>query len=139
MINSVSSSNNISFSGLKGLSKPENKKNLEMLQKLYGDDFFDTAEDVFSAIHAKSGHNEVYLSTEITDGLMFDTMNFSLCDNKGKKIVSSKYKLGTTPAKYGNKDGMKNALLSLKVSFDEVASSFAKNAGKLDKLINKYS
>lgn len=131
--------NNVSFSALRGLSTPENKKNLEMMSKIYGDEFFTTAEGVFSAINAKSGAQEVVLKTEIKEGLMSDTMNFSLCDNKGKQIVSSKYKIGSTPAKYGNVQGMKNALLSLKVSFDEVASSFAKNAGKLEKLINKYS
>ena len=130
--------NKVSFCGLKGLSTPENKKNLEILSKLYGDDFFTTAEDVFKAIDTKSGKNEVFLKTEIKDGFLSDSMSFLLVDNKGKELAASEYRLGANPQKYGNKKGMQNALHALKVSFDEVLFSDTKTTGKLEKLINKY-
>ena len=130
--------NKISFAGLKGLSSPENKKNLKLLNQVYGKTFLDSAQTVFNRIDELSADKDVFLHTSLKEGFAKDYMEFSITNPEQKVIANSIFKMGSTPEKYGNTKGLLKSLEILKQSFER---NFVidDESSELSELINRYS
>ena len=128
----------ISFTGLKGLSTPENKKNLQLLNKIYGKTFIDSAQTAFAKIDKISGDKDVFLHTNKSEGFANDFMEFTVTDSNQKSIASSRYKMGPKPEKYANTKGLLETLVALQTAFERNFYADAETSD-VDELISRYS
>lgn len=130
--------NKISFAGLKGLGSPENKKNLKLLNQIYGKTFLDSAQTVFASIDNISQDKDVFFNTAIKEGFAKDCMHFSITDSNQKEIASSSFKMGSKPENYANTPGLLKALTVLQQSFERNFTTVEEDSGLAD-LIGRYS
>lgn len=126
----------ISFTGLKGASTPENKKNLTMLSQKHGEAFTALMSDTFSKIDKTSGDKDVFVKTVNND----NHISIAIVDNKDNKIAKTNIYYKDYPSSsYCPLDSMKDLAVSFTDKLLNGGNSSKTDNSSLENIFHTYA
>ena len=139
---------NVSFTGLKGLSDPQNQVILKNMGTSFKEDFTIPAREVFEKIDEASGQNDVFVKLsenniiQVSSNRIVKQYNIDLKNEKGKTLASTfiRFQAGSQSgkAKQINSENCKKALYGLEEAY---ISKYTKGkvSNDIEYMINRFA